>query len=532
MTTEVIKQKLAQNETSLGIELGSTRVKAVLIDDAFNVIASGDSQWENELNEAGFWTYQEELIWEKLQEAYGQLKANVKATYDHELTSFGSIGFSAMMHGYIALNQVGELLVPFRTWRNGNTDEATKVLSELFKFNVPHRWSVAHLYQAMLNQEAHLAELKQITTLAGYVHEKLTGEHVLGIGDASGMFPIDSQTKNYHQSMLQAFDQATRELGYDVQIADLLPQVLLAGQVAGKLTEAGASLLDPSGQLVAGIPLAPPEGDAGTGMVATNSVKPGTANVSAGTSAFAMVVLDKALKGVYPEIDIVTTPDGEDVAMVHINNCTSEINYWLSLFEEVFDTMGVEVSTNDLYTKLFNKSQEADSDTGQILMYGFHSGENSVNVEHGRPMLVRNPNGRFNLANFMQANLNSAFASMKFGINILLKEEGIEISNTVAHGGIFKTPLIAQQVLASVMQSSVTVMETAGEGGAWGMAVLAAYIQTHATQPLAEYLANEVFKAAESVTVEVDAEDSAAYQQYIEGFEKALPLQQEAAKYI
>lgn len=532
MTKENIKQKLDRRETSLGIELGSTRVKAVLIDHEFQVIASGDSQWENELSEAGFWTYREELIWEKLQEAYGQLKANVKKDYQHELTGFGSIGFSAMMHGYIALDQAGDLLVPFRTWRNGNTDQATKVLSDLFSFNIPHRWSVAHLYQAMLDQESHLAEIDHLTTLAGYVHQKLTGERVLGIGDASGMFPIDSQSKNYQTGMMTSFDQEAKRLGYDLSIESLLPKVLVAGQAAGHLSADGARLLDPSGQLAAGIPLAPPEGDAGTGMVATNAVEKGTANVSAGTSAFAMVVLDKALKAVYPEIDIVTTPDGADVAMVHINNCTSEINYWLGMFEELFETMGLEVSSNNLYEKLFAKSEEADADTGQMVVYGFHSGENSVKVEHGRPMMVRNPNGNFNLANFMKANLNSAFASMKFGMNILLEKENIQISNTVAHGGIFKTPLIAQKVLSSVMQSSVTVMETAGEGGAWGMAVLAAYIQSDGGRDLANYLSQDVFQQTTSVTVDVDPAASAAYSNYIEAFEKALPLQQAAAKYI
>lgn len=532
MTKKNIKEILERRDTSLGIELGSTRIKAVLIDKEFQVIASGDALWENELNEAGFWTYSESLIWEKLQEAYGQLKQRVKEDYQHDLTGFGSMGFSAMMHGYLVLDQAGDWLVPFRTWRNGNSDQATKILSKLFNFNIPHRWSVAHLYQAMLDQEGHIKQIDQLTTLAGYVHWKLTGEHVLGIGDASGMFPIDSQTKTYNQEMVKAFDQQVTDLGYDLAIESILPKVLVAGEVAGQLTAAGARLLDPSGQLEAGIPLAPPEGDAGTGMVATNAVAEGTANVSAGTSAFAMVVLDKELSAVYPEIDIVTTPAGADVAMVHINNCTSEINYWLSLFEEVFDTMGLDVSTSDLYEKLFNKSQEADADSGQMVIYGFHSGENSVQVEHGRPMLVRNPNGRFNLANFMQANLNSAFASMKFGMNILLEKEHIRISNTVAHGGIFKTPLIAQKVLASVMQSSVTVMETAGEGGAWGMAVLAAYIQSSQADDLATYLKETVFQTTQSVTVDVDPSATQAYDQYIDAFVEALPLQQTAAKYI
>lgn len=532
MTEENIKHSLESRETSLGIELGSTRVKAVLINQEFQVVASGEAQWENELNESGFWTYDETLIWEKLQEAYVQLKTVVKERYHYELKNFGSIGFSAMMHGYVALDKAGKLLVPFRTWRNGNTDEATKVLSELFTFNIPHRWSVAHLYQAILDKEAHINEIEQLTTLAGYIHRKLTGKHVLGIGDASGMFPIDSQSKQYKSEMVKAFDQHVAQLGYQLSIESLLPKVLVAGESAGHLTEVGARLLDPTGELEAGIPMAPPEGDAGTGMVATNAVEEGTANVSAGTSAFAMVVLDKELKAIYPEIDIVTTPAGADVAMVHINNCTSEINYWMTMFEEVFETMGVEISTNDLYEKLFNKSQEADADAGQMVVYGFHSGENSVHVEHGRPMLVRNPNGRFNLANFMQANLNSAFASMKFGMNILLEKENIQISNTVAHGGIFKTPLIAQKILASVMQSSVTVMETAGEGGAWGMAVLAAYIQSDSKLDLATYLNEKVFQSAKSVTVEVGTEESAAYGNYMTAFENALPLQQEAAKYL
>lgn len=532
MNTQEIRQKIENYETSLGIELGSTRIKVVLIDDEFKVIAAGESEWENELNADGFWTYSENIIWSKLQEAYANLLANVKREFECIPTGYGAVGFSAMMHGYIALDKSGKLLVPFRTWRNGNTDQATKELSKLFNFNIPHRWSIAHLHQAILNKESHLTEIDQITTLAGYVHWKLTGEKVLGVGDASGMFPIDSKTNQYNQEMIDQYNDLVASGNYPWKVEEILPNVLLAGENAGTLTEQGATLLDPTGSLKPGIPMAPPEGDAGTGMVATDSIKKGTANVSAGTSAFAMVVLDKELSKVYPEIDIVTTPAGAEVAMVHINNCTSEINYWMSLFKETFDTMGIEVSMNELYEKLFNKSLEADQDIGQLLVYGFHSGENIINVEQGRPMIVRNPNGKFNLANFIKANLYSAFAVMKIGMDTLLEKENIEISETVAHGGIFKTPVIAQSVLAAVMKSSVTVMDTASEGGAWGMAILASYIRSNNRLSLEDYLDTQVFKDVQSSTVEPTAENISHYEFYIDRFVSAIELSQDAHRFL
>lgn len=532
MIIEEVKMKIESGDTSLGIELGSTRVKAILIDDTFRVIASGESEWENELNVDGYWTYSEKLIWEKLQEAYSNLVINIKNEYNISLVTVGSIGFSAMMHGYIALDQEGELLVPFRTWRNGNTDQATKVLSQLFEFNIPHRWSVAHLYQAVLNQESHLSDINQITTLAGYIHWKLTGERVLGIGDASGMFPIDPKINQFNAHMLSQFNELIKDKNYPWSIEDVLPKVLVAGEHAGALSEQGAKLLDVSGRLESGISLAPPEGDAGTGMVATNSIKKGTANVSAGTSAFAMVVLDKDLKHVYPEIDIVTTPTGAEVAMVHTNNCTSEINYWMSLFKEVFDVMGIEISMSDLFEKLFKHSSKSDDDMGELLVYGFHSGENIINVEEGRPMLVRNPNGNFNLANFIKANLYSAFATMKIGMDILLEKENINIAETIAHGGIFKTPKVAQSILAAVMESAVTVMDTASEGGAWGIAILASYLNESKQLNLEEYLDTKVFNNVESTTIEPIAENIEHYKVYIDRFVSALKLEQDASRYI
>ena len=532
MDKEKVRKSIEREETSLGIELGSTRVKAVLINNDFKVIGSGESEWENELNQDGLWTYAENTIWSKLQEAFQNLVNNVKNEFDITLTKVGSIGFSAMMHGYIALDNKGELLVPFRTWRNGNTDSATKELSELFNFNIPHRWSIAHLHQAILNKEKHVQEIDQITTLAGYVHWKLTGERVLGIGDASGMFPIDPDTKGYNEHMIKQYNERLSDEGVPWLIQDILPTVLQAGEKAGTLTEEGAKLLDPTGNLEPGLLIAPPEGDAGTGMVATNSVKIGTANVSAGTSAFAMIVLDKKLSKVYPEIDIVTTPTGSEVAMVHINNCTSEINYWMSLFKEVFDTMGIEISMNELYEKLFNKSEEADQDIGQLLVYGFHSGENIINIEEGRPMIVRNPNGEFNLANFIKANLYSAFATMKIGMEILLEKEHIDISETVAHGGIFKTPVIAQSILAAVMKSDVTVMDTASEGGAWGMAILASYLANNNQMKLEEYLETTVFKKVASSTVSPTPENIKHYESYIERFVSALTIPQNAQQFL
>lgn len=532
MKREEVRKKIEGFETSLGIELGSTRIKVVLIDDAFKVISTGESEWENELNADGFWTYDEKVIWEKLQEAYANLVEIVHSEFGCVPTGYGAIGFSAMMHGYIALDKSGELLVPFRTWRNGNTDEATKELSKLFNFNIPHRWSIAHLHQAILNGEKHLPEIDHITTLAGYIHWKLTGERVLGIGDASGMFPIDPKIDQFNQTMVEQYNERIANEGLDWKVDNILPKVLLAGESAGELTEQGARLLDPAGNLKPGIKLAPPEGDAGTGMVATNSIKKGTANVSAGTSAFAMIVLDKELSKVYPEIDIVTTPVGAEVAMVHINNCTSEINYWMSLFKETFDVMGIEVEMKELYGKLFNHSMKADEDIGQLLVYGFHSGENIIQVEEGRPMVVRNPNGQFNLANFMRANLYSAFAVMKIGMDTLLEKENIKISETVAHGGIFKTPVIAQSVLAAVMKSSVTVMNTASEGGAWGMAVLATYLKSHNTMTLEEFLDQLVFKEVESSTVEPTPENIANYEFYIDKFVNAIKLPQDSHRYL
>ncbi len=525
--TQQVRQAIIDGRTSLGIELGSTRIKAVLIDEQFQTIASGSFEWENQL-EQGIWTYSLEAIWQGLQASYQELAHNIQQQFEVPLTTIGSIGFSAMMHGYMAFDQQGTLLVPFRTWRNAITEEAEKALTALFQYNIPPRWSIAHLYQAILNQEAHVPEVAFFTTLAGYVHWQLTGEKVIGIGDASGMFPIDSTTKNYDANMLQQFDAQISSLGYPWQIKDLLPQVLTAGEPAGTLTAEGAKKLDPTGTLQAGIPLCPPEGDAGTGMVATNSVAQRSGNVSAGTSAFAMIVLEEPLTKVYPEIDLVTTPSGDLVGMVHTNNCTSEINAWVKLFREFADAAGMKLSTEELFATLFNEALKGDSDCGGMLSYGYYSGENITKIPEGRPLFVRSPESSFTLANFMRLHLFSAFGAMKIGMKIL-EAEDVAIDRIVGHGGIFKTPEVAQRVLAAVMEAPVTVMETAGEGGAWGIALLAAYLRRHTPeQSLAAFLADQVFKNDHGVTLAPTEADIQGFTVFTQRYQAGLPIEQAA----
>src|SRR5699024_8789276 len=469
-----VNEEIQQEKTFLGIEFGSTRIKAVLIDENLHTIASGGFDWENQLQDE-MWTYSIDSIWEGLQASYKEMADSFSKEYGSPLTTIGGIGFSAMMHGYMAFNKKDELLVPFRTWRNSTTGQAAKELTELFQYNIPERWSIAHLYQAILNKEEHVADVTFFTTLAGYVHWQLTGEKVLGIGDASGMFPIDTTTKSFDGKRIAQFDELVKAKNYPWQLKELFPTVLVAGQEAGQLTEKGAKLLDPTGTLQAGIPFCPPEGDAGTGMTATNSVAERTGNVSAGTSAFAMIVLEKPMEKVHPEIDLVTTPSGSLVAMVHTNNCTSEINAWVKLFREFADLTGNKISDNDLFATLFSQALKGDSNGGDLLSYGYYSGENITNLTEGRPLFVRKPDSNFNLANFMRMHLFSAFGAMKIGMDILVSEQ-VEIDSIVGHGGIFKTPEVAQKILAAVMQAPVTVMETAGEGGAWGIALLAAYM--------------------------------------------------------
>ncbi|WP_416379319.1 xylulokinase [Enterococcus sp. 1001283B150225_161107_E12] len=519
-------EAIRTGQTALGIELGSTRIKAVLIDQHYEPIAAGSYDWENQL-ENGIWTYSLDEIWKGLQSSYGQLVDVVSAEYETTLTTIGAIGFSAMMHGYLAFDQDDELLVPFRTWRNAITAEAEAKLSKAFHYTIPQRWSIAHLYQAILNKETHLKDLSYFTTLAGYIHWQLTGQKVLGVGDASGMFPIDRQTKGYDAQKIAIFDQLAQAEGFSQPLETLLPEIRLAGEVAGTLTEKGAKLLDLSGNLSAGIPVCPPEGDAGTGMVATNSVGLRTGNVSAGTSAFAMIVLDKELVNIHPEIDQVTTPDGSPVAMVHTNNCSSEINAWVKIFKEFSESLGVMIDTQQIYETLFLKALQGDGDCGGLLSYGYHSGENITKMEQGRPLFVRQPDSKFDLANFMRMHLSSAFGAMRLGMEIL-KSEQVTIDRLVAHGGIFKTPKVAQTILASAMEAPVTVMETAGEGGAWGIALLAAYLQAAEAMTLEEFLAKDIFSTSEGLTIEPTEEDLSGYARFIEMYEKGLPIEASA----
>ncbi|MBC1797049.1 FGGY-family carbohydrate kinase [Listeria booriae] len=512
--------------TSLGIEFGSTRIKAVLMDSKFSAVATGSYEWENKL-EDGVWTYALDDIWKGLRMSYRKLASEVFEKYGETLSVVGAIGFSAMMHGYMAFDKKKQLLVPFRTWRNSMTEEAEQKLTEQFSYNIPQRWSIAHLYQAILNKEDHIEQIDYLTTLAGYIHWQLTGEKVIGIGDASGMFPIDIATKTYNQKMIQTFSQLVEKEGVAVDLQAILPKVLLAGDEAGRLTQEGAYLLDPTGNLQPGIPICPPEGDAGTGMVATNSVAKRTGNVSVGTSAFAMIVLEKELRAVYPEIDLVTTPSGDLVGMVHTNNCSSDINAWMKLFQEVTEVFGFEVSTEKLFSVLLKEALNGDSDCGGLLSYGYYSGENITGVNEGRPLFVRSPESRFNLANFMRVHLASAFGAMRMGLDIL-KQEQIHIDTLVGHGGIFKTPEVGQRVLAAAMRAPITVMDTASEGGAWGIALLAAYMKSDAEQSLATFLAQEVFKDDRGVTLEPTEDEMVGYEVFLNRYREGIAIEKQA----
>ena len=522
------KELIQSGKAILGIEFGSTRIKAVLIDDAHKPIAQGSHTWENQLVD-GLWTYSLDAIWGGLQDCYSDLRANVQKQYGVEIKSLASIGISAMMHGYMAFNAKNELLVPFRTWRNTNTGKAAAELSELFKFNIPLRWSISHLYQCILNGDAHVKDITFQTTLAGYIHWMLTGEKVLGIGDASGMIPVDSATKTYCADMVEKFDKLVAPKGYGWKLLDIFPKVLVAGEDAGKLTAEGAKKLDVSGNLQAGIPLCPPEGDAGTGMVATNAVKQRTGNVSAGTSSFSMIVLEKALSKAYEPIDMVTTPDGSPVAMVHCNNCTSDINAWVIIFKEFEELMGIPVDMDVLYGKLYNKALEGDADCGGLLAYNYVSGEPITGLAEGRPMFVRSANDKFNLANFMRANLYATIGVLKIGNDILLKEEKVKIDRITGHGGLFKTAGVGQRILAAAINSPISVMETAGEGGAWGIALLASYLVNNAkNENLADFLENTVFAGETGVEIAPTAEDVEGFNKYIATYKAGLAIEQAA----
>ena len=522
------KELIQSGKAILGIEFGSTRIKAVLIDDAHKPIAQGSHTWENQLVD-GLWTYSLDAIWGGLQDCYSDLRANVQKQYGVEIKSLASIGISAMMHGYMAFNAKNELLVPFRTWRNTNTGKAAAELSELFKFNIPLRWSISHLYQCILNGDEHVKDITFQTTLAGYIHWMLTGEKVLGIGDASGMIPVDSTTKTYCADMVEKFDKLVAPKGYGWKLLDIFPKVLVAGEDAGKLTAEGAKKLDVSGNLQAGIPLCPPEGDAGTGMVATNAVKQRTGNVSAGTSSFSMIVLEKALSKAYEPIDMVTTPDGSPVAMVHCNNCTSDINAWVNIFKEFEELMGIPVDMDVLYGKLYNKALEGDADCGGLLAYNYVSGEPITGLAEGRPMFVRSANDKFNLANFMRANLYATIGVLKIGNDILLKEEKVKIDRITGHGGLFKTAGVGQRILAAAINSPISVMETAGEGGAWGIALLASYLVNNAkNENLADFLENTVFAGETGVEIAPTAEDVEGFNKYIATYKAGLAIEQAA----
>lgn len=521
-------EKIRAGKTSLGIEFGSTRIKAVLIDDTYATIAAGDYGWASHL-ENGLWSYTQEEIWTGLRTAYARLAADVESAYGEKLTHVGRIGFSAMMHGYLAFDEHGELLVPFRTWQNTNTSEAHDKLSELFQYNIPERWSIAHLYQCVLNGEEHIGKVRFITTLAGYVHWKLTGNKVLGVGDASGMFPIDPATHAYETAFIERFDALPEVAAQPWNLADLLPEPLVAGTPAGELTEEGAKLLDPTGTLQPGITFAPPEGDAGTGMVATNSVRVRTGNVSAGTSIFAMVVLEHKLARLHPEVDLVTTPAGDLAGMSHANNFTSDLNAWVGLFGQFADAIGQPVDAGTLYGTLFRAAiaDDVDSNCGGLINYPFRSGEFLAGLPEGRPLFARGPEAAMSLGNFMRAQLFSAFSPVKIGMDVMTKDEGVAVDSLVSHGGIFTTPKVAQKVLAAAFDTPIRVMSTAAEGGAWGMAVLADYL-FHADQPLDEFLDSRVFADAESTTEAPDAADVAGFEEFFDRFRKGLPIEHAA----
>lgn len=525
-------EKIRAGKTSLGIEFGSTRIKAVLIDDTYTTIAAGDYGWASHL-EDGLWSYSQEEIWTGLQTAYAALAEDVENAYGEKLTRVGRIGFSAMMHGYLAFDKNGELLVPFRTWQNTNTSEAHEKLSELFQYNIPERWSIAHLYQAVLNDEEHIGKVDFFTTLAGYVHWKLTGKKVLGVGDASGMFPIDPTTHTYETEFIEKFNAIPEVAAQSWKLVDLLPEPLVAGTPAGTLTEEGAKLLDPTGTLQPGITFAPPEGDAGTGMVATNSVRVRTGNVSAGTSIFAMVVLEHKLERLHPEVDLVTTPAGDLAGMSHANNFTSDLNAWVGLFGQFAAAIGTPVDAGTLYGTLFRAAiaDDVDSNCGGLINYPFRSGEFLAGLPEGRPLFARGPEARMSLGNFMRAQLFSAFSPVKIGMDVMTKDEGVAVDSLVGHGGIFTTPKVAQKILAAAFDTPIKVMSTAAEGGAWGMAVLADYLW-HADQPLDEFLDARVFADAASTTENPDENDVAGFEEFFDRFRKGLPIEHVAIESI
>ncbi len=525
---ENTKRLIESGKTALGIEFGSTRIKAVLVDENNAPIASGSHEWENR-HIGNIWSYSLDDIWTGVRHCYAEMAEDVRRKYGVTLTTIGAIGFSAMMHGYMVFDKNEEILVPFRTWRNNTAAYAGDRLTELFGYHIPARWSIAHLYQAILDGEPHVKDIVFQTTLEGYVHWQLTGKKVIGIGEASGMFPVDPKTRQYNPVMLKKFNDLVKDRNLPFRVEDILPKILLAGEDAGRLTEKGAKLLDPTGNLKSGIPLCPPEGDAGTGMVATNAIKKRTGNVSAGTSVFAMIVLEKELSKAYPEIDLVTTPAGDLVGMVHCNNCTSDLNGWVNLFGEFASLLGVEIPKWKLYDTLYFHAEKGDKDCGGLLSYNYVSNEHVTNVDHGRPLFVRKADSNFNLANFMRCHLYSAFGALKVGCDIMLKEEGVKLDRITGHGGLFKTERVGQSFLAAAIGAPVTVMKTAGEGGAWGMAILANYLITKKEgESLETYLDERVFAGQEGVTIEPDPADVAGFETFGKRYVEGLPIVREA----
>ncbi len=525
MEKEKMREAIEHGKTFLGIELGSTRIKTVLIDETYAPVASGSYEWENQL-ENGIWTYALEEVWKGLQGSYREMAREVKEKYDVTLKRVGAMGFSAMMHGYLAFDSQDQLLVPFRTWRNSMTKEASEKLTELFQYNIPQRWSIAHLYQAVLGGESHVGNIGFLTTLAGYVHWKLTGKKVIGIGDASGMFPVDIQTGDYDDAMISKFDDLIEEKGFSWRLREIIPKILRAGENAGELTPEGAKLLDPDGNLQPGIPLVPPEGDAQTGMVATNSIAPRTGNVSAGTSVFAILILEKELSRVYPEIDLVTTPEGKLAANIHVNNGTSDLNAWVGIFEEFVECLGVSCDRNRLFEVLYREALKGDPDCGGLLSCGYYSGETITDIPEGRPLFVRTPESNFNLANFMRAHLFAALATLRVGLD-LLKEEDVKIDSLTGHGGLFKTRGVGQQFLAAAFGAEVSVMENAGEGGAWGMALLAAYLMEDKQGGLSAYL-DKVFADSRKLVISPDKEDEEGFRKFVDRYVRGIAVEKSA----
>src|SRR4051812_5776136 len=531
MATDIAAD-IAEGRTALGIELGSTRIKAVLIGPHHESLAVGSHDWENQFVDR-MWTYSLEAIRNGLQDCYAALAADVRQRYGTELTTVGALGVSAMMHGYLALDADDELLTPFRTWRNTNTGEAAGRLSAELGYNIPHRWSVAHLYQAILNGEDHVGQIDYLTTLAGYIHWQLTGEKVLGIGDASGMFPIDIAAGDYDAGMIHKFDRLGAAARVPLELAPLLPTVKKAGESAGTLSAAGARLLAPAGRLQGGVPLCPPEGDAGTGMVATNSVAPRTGNVSAGTSIFAMVVLERALARVHRELDLVTTPAGDPVAMVHCNNGASELDAWAGLFAEFARALGVAAEPSAVFETLFTAALGGARDCGGMLAYNYLSGEPITDFEEGRPLFLRSPDSRLDLGTFMRTHLFASLATLRIGMDVLQKAEGVRLDRMFAHGGLFKTEGVAQRFLAAAIDTPVSVGDVAAEGGAWGIAVLAAFVTGRSPQQsLADYLDTTVFTGMSLQTAEPEPIDVAGFDAFMRRYVAALPVERAAVDHV